>query len=52
MNVKFFICFIGQHEGWGIIATLGEGRFKLMCSGCTEKHAQEMAERLNRGAER
>ena len=52
MNLKFFICFVGEHQGWGIIASFGEGRFKLMCSGCTESHAEEIAARLNKGAQR
>ncbi len=47
MSAKFCVCFLNEREGWGIIAALSEGRFKLMCAGCTEKGAEEMVALLN-----
>jgi hypothetical protein len=48
MSATFCICFVGEQQGWGILAALSEGAFKLVCSGCTQKDAEDFAARLNR----
>lgn len=48
MTATFYICFLGEQQGWGILARLSEGAFKLVCSGCTQKDAEDFAARLNR----
>jgi hypothetical protein len=52
VSAPFCIVLLGEGDGWGILACLSGDKFKLVCSGCTQRDAEEYAARLNRDEER